>query len=1502
MHKAPKMRAAKVLAIQFSILSPTEIKNGSVAHITSHDTYNSNKPIIKGVFDPRMGVLDAAYVCPTDGLGYMQTPGYFGHLELAQPVFYTQFLTHIRKILKCVCFQCSKLKLNKTAHRHALDMDPSDRADYVYNLAKDIKRCGFDTTDGCGCKQPTIAKRNYNSDLIASWPDAKPDEANSTIVITPELTIKIFSRISNDDVYFLGYNPVFSRPEWMICSVLAIPPPAVRPSVKTNGQRQEDDLTSTVINIIKANVELQKHKNNLSNPPSNVSGELLEQFRKSKQSIIDTSATALQYHIGAMFDNNQQSMPQVAQRSGRPYKTIKARLNGKQGRIRQNLMGKRVNFSARSVITPDPNLSITELGIPLQIAKDITKPERVNEFNRAWLQELVRNGPDKHPGAKRVTKEHGDIQIHRDETIRADQADKLRINDVVHRHVMDGDPVIFNRQPTLHRMSMMCHVAKILQVGETFRMNVADTKPYNADFDGDEMNMHMPQDVESEAELLQLAAVPWQIISPANNKSIIGIFQDSLLGAYQLTRGNLPKFTQQQARNLLMAFDRVDVRQLQEKELSNFEILSQILPPLTLHYKLKNFDANGPDDKKMNKTVAILNGTYTSGQLDKQMLGDGSKSMIQRICNDYGNAAAVRFIDNLQNVVTEYMKSSGFSVGISDLVTSQEVKTKIKETIDAQKDQLRQLELQVLNGTFVNTTGMSNQAYFEFTANNILNKVKEASEKIVQDNLHPGNRFMIMLNAGSKGQATNISQMMACVGSQQVENQRISYGFEQRTLPHFKKFDDSAEARGFVANSFISGLNPEEVFFHAMAGRIGIIDTAVKTATTGYVQRRLIKGMEDLKVEYDMTVRNNKFKIVQFCYGDDAFDSVRVEQQHLPLVTFSLEDVYVHFYMATFDEKDWELVFDMKFDRTSILDYNTAVKPVVDSILEQRALMLSAVFMQKRDTPVYLPVAFAHIINNVRGQCKIQNYTRTNMTPMEAWQSIHTNFENNIAPILRNLQQENSLFKAMYYFYLNPNQLLISNNLTQEALDLILAQVNYTYKKAFVAPGEMVGIIAAQSIGEPTTQMTLNTFHYAGVASKSNVTRGLPRLEEIINLSASPKKPSCTVFLPPAEQYNLETANALKHLIEFTSLQAVVNNIQIIFNPVNAEQIQPPEDTELVQNYKAFCLQHQYAPQSLEVGATSPWIIRIELNVDKMASCDISMADIQFALKTQFKEHIDDSVFSDYNAHNLVCRLRIALSTKKTKGSNEVVPLDHSDEVYRLTRLQQNMLQNLILRGITDITHATPRKIPETMILADNGSFVKAPEGMYVLDTTGSNLLELLAVPGLDATRTFSNNITEVLKVLGVEAARQCIMAELMEVISFDGTYINYHHVNLVCDRMAVKCSLVGFQRFGINNDDIGPLSKASFEKTTDEFIKAAVHAEIDNMRGISANIMCGQEGFYGTNSFQVLYDFAKHQQKKVHLECKLPPVNITHFATEVNVTNNAAADAAADAEYDMFA
>lgn len=609
--------------------------------------------------------------------------------------------------------------------------------------------------------------------------------------------------------------------------------------------------------------------------------------------------------------------------------------------------------------------------------------------------------------------------------------------------------------------------------------------------------MHMPQNVLAETELRTLAAIPYQLISPTGNSPIIGIYQDSMLGSYRFTRPNI-KMSHRDAMNLLMMYNNVDMAKLKEAGdmVSSFDVLSQILPPLTLKYKTKLFE-DGEDMEITNNVMEIRSGQYLRGQMEKSVLGSGTKGIIHRVCNDFGNMAASNFIDDLQNVVTEYMKSSSFSVGVSDLVADKKTAMEIIQVITDQKMEVQSVIDQVHLGTFKNNTAASNMMEFETKVNNLLNKATEQSGKIGRKSLSKNNRFLMIVNSGSKGSLINISQMISCLGQQNVDGKRIPYGFDSRTLPHFNKYDDSPNARGFIENSYIDGLTAPELFFHAMGGRIGLIDTACKTSSTGYIQRRLIKGLEDLKVEYDMTVRNSKGKIVQFSYGEDGFESTKVENQFINLVDMSVEDIYMHYDIVGLNDYDNDLlliytkgtVSRMKKQRT---DSKEICKKYIDYMIKARDDIVESVFKYKNENSIKMPVSFQNIIVNIQGQLNLNANSVVDITPLEAFQLMEEYY--------KKLQQiyfapPTQLFEVMYYFYLSPRDLLVNKRFHRKALVLLLETIVLKYKQSIVHPGEMVGVIAGQATGEPTTQLTLNSVTFGTALMVRNSKKEIQKVQ-----------------------------------------------------------------------------------------------------------------------------------------------------------------------------------------------------------------------------------------------------------------------------------------------------------------------------------------------------------------------------------------------------------------------
>jgi DNA-directed RNA polymerase II subunit RPB1 len=802
-----------VKGIQFSVLSPDEIIRGSVLEVTKTDTYAGNEPVPNGLFDPRMGVLEHNAYCRTCEQKNIFCPGHFGHIKLARPVFHPLFFENTRKLLKCICHRCSRLLISSTessdeykeqVQKILQTKNLQKRWELMFKLcnnANRIRRCGDDGAPGCGAKQPSRYTKEGTLRIFAEW--REPNVETVKREFTAEEVLTIFQRISEADMEVLGFNSKFNRPEWLISTVIPVPPPPVRPSIiEENGQRREDDLTHKLCDIIKTNNQL---KIRLEKPNAN-------------EEHLSVITGALQYHYATFLDNQIPGLPPAQQRNGRKLKSVSDRLKKKEGRIRGNLNGKRVDQSARSVITPDPYISLDELGVPVKIAMNLTFPEMVNSYNIEEMRRLVRNGPNEWPGSKDVRKKEDGKTYTLKYGDRNKIAEDLVEGDIVDRHLRDGDYVLFNRQPSLHKMSMMCHRVKVMPY-QTFRLNVLVTSPYNADFDGDEMNLHAPQSIQTMSELKDFANVPYHIIGPKDGKPIIEVVQDTMVGSFRLTKDHV-RITDKTFANLQMVnsyFSGVlpDPEYKETREYTGRQASSQIMPP-GMHLTLKN---------KLKEVVSIQNRKHISGTLDKNIFHTMSQGIVPVIYHDYNPFEVRRFLDNLQRLVCRWLLTSGFSVGISDLVVEDTTKDKLKEIIVQMKSKAYEELEKVRNEKMENNSIMNNQDYFEQSMISILNGATNNIEKNGLEGVHHlVNRMINMVQSGSKGKPTNVAQMIACVGQQNVDGKRVAYGFTDRTLPHYNKYDDGPSARGFVENSFIGGLTPQEMFFHAMGGREGLID------------------------------------------------------------------------------------------------------------------------------------------------------------------------------------------------------------------------------------------------------------------------------------------------------------------------------------------------------------------------------------------------------------------------------------------------------------------------------------------------------------------------------------------------------------------------------------------------------------------------------------------------------------------------------------------------------
>ena len=838
--------------IRFGMLSPRHIKKSASVKIVTAELYDKDGyPVDGGLMDIKLGVIDPGLRCKTCGEKLKKCVGHFGYIELARPVYHINYIKTIYDVLRAVCKGCSKVMVDEKTlqivrkkleklQEEGIPEDIRQLSKKILTQAKGTVKCPH-----CSERQSVIKFEKPSSFL------------EGEIKLSPvEVSLRL-EKIPNEDAELMGFNPRYARPEWGILTVLGIPPVTMRPSITLDtGERSEDDLTHKLGDIVRINQRLFENIN-----------------AGAPEVIVEDLWDLLQYHITTYFNNEVPQVPPARHRSGQPLKTLIARIKSKEGRFRHNLAGKRVNFAARAVISPDPEIEFNEVGVPMEVAMEITIPERVTEWNIEWLKKFITNGPNKYPGANYVYKPDGQKKKVTDES-KAMLLEEVKPGYSVERQMIDGDISIFNRQPSLHRMSIMCHRVKVLP-GKSFRLHPCVCNPYNADFDGDEMNLHIPQTEEARAEAELLMEVQTQIMTPKNGTNIIGCVEDAITGNYLLTR--YLTLSKQDAIGLLVSIgiDNASKFKKFKDKVGGKEIFSVLLPT-DLEFRGKAKEYQKCPICKSGKAcdihdIVIKDGQLISGVLDSNSIGEENGEVIKEIYRKYRENITIEILGKMFKLGVAVLLKYGFTIGLSAIELGDDIKVKIEELITEAKKNVDQLIMEFEAGKMLAYPGRDLHETLELKILQILNKIRNDVGNLVSKNTSSDNAILLMNKAG-KGKIINLAMMGGIVGQQELRGMRIKDGYNQRTLTIFRKGELSPESRGFIKSSYIKGLSPSEFYFAAMTGRDSLMDTALRTPKSGYLYRRLSNAMQDLKVEYDNTVRDANKTIIQFKYGDDAID------------------------------------------------------------------------------------------------------------------------------------------------------------------------------------------------------------------------------------------------------------------------------------------------------------------------------------------------------------------------------------------------------------------------------------------------------------------------------------------------------------------------------------------------------------------------------------------------------------------------------------------------------
>ena len=1444
---------AEIGNLYLGVISPSEIKRIAVVEVSEVVAFENGMPKEGGLFDLRLGTCMKEFVCKTCEGNHLDCPGHFGNISLALPCFNPIFLSKTLNVLRSVCAQCSALLVRGTKHFYPLAeiQNPRKRHKAIAKASISISKCGmleekrdkntfemlqtaknayFKNTTGCGTSQPTYKLAGCAIQMEFSLSKAVSGESK---VLTPSEALRILRRISDEDCAILGFNPLTARPDWGVITELLVPPPHVRPSIVVDAATLGmDDLSFKLAEILKANLQLKKLEN------EGALGHIISEYHN-----------LLQYHVATYINNSTSGLPHSKLKSGRPIKSLYERLGGKFGRIRGSLMGKRCDFSARTVVGGDPMLSLDEVGIPEEIATNLTIKEKVTQFNIENLQKVVDNGPFTHPGAKTIIRPDG---IKLDLRFVFDPKDRvLGVGYEVERHLVNGDIVVFNRQPSLHRMSFMSHRVKLMK-GKTFRMSLAATTPYNADFDGDEMNIHVPQTPIVVTECKELMNVAKLIVSSQANRPVMGLVQDGLLGGARLTSRDV-FFSRKYLMSILGASGEIPAKSkiplpcvLKPRPRWSGKQLFGLIIPQNLVYSKNCINWKEEENyffPQADSRVFIANKTLYMGVIDKKSMGSTAGSLIHNTFLEQGPNACKNLINMVQRLVVCFLTEFGATVSLKDFVTlskrDREERTARLSKVFANLDaSVFAIQKSVSEGELERRPGQNFQETLEGELNDLLNRASDDAGKVLISLLSKNNNILRMVNAGSKGNAINIRQITACLGQQNIAGKRIPSVYKERTLPHFACGENGPNEKGFVRSSYIQGLEPHEVFFHAMAGREGLIDTACKTSTTGYIQRKLIKWTENIIVRYDCVVQTSDKSIVQFLYGEDGLDGTYVEGQEIELGTLT-------------DEK-FELVYAFDNEELEKMSENDKIQheKEIKRLKEYRKIFIEKMTSKiggtnKNLCPIknfYLPINIKNLLKNASEFIKsLEGYLTKKKGSFDKKLCVEeivqmvdkliTFIEENSPG---NNRESTKLFVMLMRSFLAAKRLIQEFNVSYNILRHVCRTISEKFPSLIIHPGTNVGIIAAQSIGEPATQMTLNTFHYAGVSAK-NVTLGVPRLEELLGMSKNIKTPIMQIYLK--ESGNINARKLAAHLEE-CFLDKIIAKVEVYFDKNPAEKSVIEEDEDYISTI--FQVEEDLAKLDW-----SPWTFRLVLDRAKKESRGLQNREIADRIKAAFDDSI--CVFCSHeNSDVLFFQIRfrahskwapIATAPFSTEKQDEDAQEHITETMLYLENLENILLTKIPLAGNYGITNVLLREENEN----------------WVLLTEGSNMQEILRIPAVDFTRTVSNDVWEVYENLGIEATRTALINELRLVISFDGSYVNYRHLSVLVDEMIRTGRPNSVTRYGMDKQSTSPVRKSTFERSSDVISEAASFAEIDHLEGCSEQLIFGQKIEVGTGAFEVL-------------------------------------------------
>jgi DNA-directed RNA polymerase II subunit RPB1 len=1423
---------SKINSLSFYVLDDEENEKDSNIIVTNKELFKSDLPIPEGVYDAHMGTTDHLWLCETCGNAKALCPGHSGSIELNYPVKSPLFREFILKWLKVICFKCGNLitdKIIKTAK-------PKILTEYV-KICRTILKCIH-----CDAPHPMVSKDKFEqATFYVEYPSS--DKLKKKEELYNHEIKYILERISDATVQFLG-KPLRSHPKKFILSIIRVAPNTIRPDIRRVGGNRSNnsDITALTKNIVEINESL----------PSKI--PIREKIHKElREMYFNLDMSYFEMIKGSSGANNQVRM--ITNTNKTPT-SIANRLPKKEGRIRRNLMGKRARYMMRSVITGDNMLKVDEVGLPISIAKSIQIPETVRPYNRNRINTYYMNKRDAYPGCAGIIKRSTN-KMHKIEYL--DEDYQLEDGDIVMRDMITGDVIGFNRQPSLSFSSMSAVKVIVLNTGETLRMNVSSCNLYNADFDGDQMNGLVSQNIQARNELSKLSTVGNWMISYQNSAPKMGAFQDSLIGMSEFTGSGifLDKF---HAMRIVSQIDSVGKEfNFTKKVYQSRELVGLILPKINYPGKLAKmykpqyaaFIKYHPNDIN----IKIDRGVLLSGVLDKSTIGqDQSGSILHIINNEYGHETALDTIYSMQQISTTFFLNRGFTIGIKDINISDGAIKKIKNKIADMILESRVITQKLNDHKLIAPIGMSLSQYYEMEQLNTLEQGDDFVEPILADIDFENNKMIKLVYSGSKGKETNVIAINGAIGTQQINGNRMPRNFGWgRTSPYFLRYDMEPESLGYIANSFREGISSDLFPFAAFEARHGLINNALSTSITGHQNRLSIKNLESIVVD-NLYKSKKEQNVIQPLYAESGLDPRRTEKVKFLTILISDKEMVDDFKTTLkmvnkiYQNKIVQQSLDLEFD--VLLEDRKNYRNIFMQIENNNPG--SVLIDNTRQMPVNVFRIIEDVVYNYKDQIKLLPANKLILDPIRTINKI-TELCELLPYVYYNQIQENNRTKLPEYIvtattlvcilirmYLCTSNLL-KKKINDNLLDIIINKIRITFKKALINYGTAVGIIAAQCVSEPMTQYMLDSKHRTGGGGGTK-TNTIVRIKEVLGAKSTEKMKNPSMLLlvdSKFENIKIKVQEIANH-IEMMDLNRFISTSRIFFedygNPVHSLF---KHEVKMIKEFEKY-------NHGIEIpNNLTKWCIRFDINKEEMILNSMKLETIITKIRITFSDIF--FIYSPENIDNIVIRCYIRNSIK---GSVDI------DFVINIMK----DIKKTIIRGIGGVNSTNVVNIIKSQINEDGSISTKVT---YGINTAGSNLEDILNNPFIDKYRSQTDSVLEIEETFGIEAARHKIINE----IRTEMPDISIEHCSIYADEMTYSGHVTSIQRTGLQKREMSNVTlRLSFQSPIQVIENAAIDGLIDKISGISGPLILGTSPNIGTTYNKILVNesFINNHNKNI--------------------------------------